>query len=156
MFMGMLSIKGTGDLIMLDSYKLHRRFHMDHALVLDALKVLSSPDTKRAGQPHEGRRIAPVEGGWLILNGKEYRDKARLIMKRARDARAQANARVRKAGKPEPYPKAKRVRVSAEEEMAAHAEVQSTQIKAHEAMQYLNEIQAAMPEPELPRVEGGQ
>lgn len=148
-FIGMLSIKGPGDIIMLDSYKLHRRFHMEHGLVLDALKVLSSPDTKRPGQPHEGRRIGAVEGGWCILNGAEYREKARKIMKRARDARAQANWRARKAGRPEPYPNARKAKVSPEEEIAAHAEVQRTQREAVEAMRNLNDVQSGL-EPPLP------
>jgi hypothetical protein len=124
-FIGMLSIKGPDHTVRMDTYKLHRRLHMDHALVLDALKILSSPDTKRQGQPHEGRRIAPVDGGWVFLNGEEYRERVSLIMKRARDARAQANYRAKKAGKPLPYPT---VRINRQEitpaEIEAHAGVQ--------------------------------
>ena len=122
MFIGMLSIKGPDHTVRLDTYKLHRRLHMDHALVLDALKVLSSPDTKRLDQPHEGRRIAPVEGGWIFLNGEEYREKMKLIAKRARDARAQANYRARRDGKPLPYPT---VKATPKEVMEAHAKVVS-------------------------------
>src|SRR3982750_1865410 len=41
--------------------------------VLDALRILSSPDTKRIEpQQFEGRRIERVADGWLILNGKVY------------------------------------------------------------------------------------
>lgn len=120
-FIGMLSIKGSDHVVRMDSYKLHRRLHMDHALVLDALKVLSSPDSKRVGQPNDGRRLAAVEGGWVFLNGEEYRDQMRAIMKRARDARAQANYRAKKAGKPMPYPVARKI---SETEMEAHAGVQ--------------------------------
>ena len=142
-FIGMLSIKGPGDLVMLDSYKLHRRFHMEHGLVLDALKVLSSPDTKRPGQPHEGRRVEAVDGGWMILNGAEYREKARVIMKRARDARAQANYRAKKAGKPLPYPRVVKsvVRELTEEDTVAHEAVASTGKANYVAMQNLNEVQ---------------
>jgi hypothetical protein len=134
-FIGMLSIQGKDHIIRMDSYKLHRRLHMDHAKVLDALRVLSSPDSKRAEQPHEGRRLAAVEGGWLILNGEEYRKKAQLILKRSRDAKAQANYRARKSGKPLPYPPMRRAREITQEEMAAHAAVQ-------ESVQNLNEIQS--------------
>ena len=146
-FIGLLSIRGTGDMVLLDSYKLHRRFHMDHGLVMDALKVLSSPDAKRSGQPHEGRRIAAVDGGWLILNAEEYREKAKLIAKRARDARAQANYRAKKAGKPLPYPRRTRD-ISPEELDAAHSAVQtsvreSARAEAQQriAVQHLDDLQ---------------
>ena len=130
-FIGMLSIKGPDHVVRMDSYKLHRRLHMDHALVLDALKVLSSPDSKRVGQPHEGRRLAAVDGGWVFLNGEEYREKVSLIMKRARLARAQANYRAKKAGKPLPYPT---VKATPKEVMAAHAGVVSA-VKKLDAVQ---------------------
>lgn len=123
-FIGMLSIKGPDHVVRMDSYKLHRRLHMDHALVLDALKVMSSPDKRRLGQPHEGRRIEAVEGGWVFLNGEEYREQMSAIMKRARDARAQANYRAKKAGKPLPYPPARKPREISSEELDAHAGVQ--------------------------------
>ena len=156
----MLSIRGPGDMVRLDSYKLHRRLHMDHALVLDALKVLSSPDAKRVGQSNEGRRIAAVEGGWFILNAQEYRDKAALIMKRARNARAQANHRAKIAGKPLPYPRRTR-ETSPDELEAAHSAVQtsvreSARAEAQQlrAVQHLNDLQwqpeqenAQQPEP---------
>lgn len=111
---------------------------MDHALVLDALKVMSSPDKRRVGQPHEGRRIAAVDGGWVFLNGEAYRDEVKKIMKRARDARAQANYRARKAGKPLPYPSARSV--------GNVGEISAEEIEAHEgvrsAVKRLDEIQS--------------
>lgn len=148
-FIGMLSIKGPDHVVRMDSYKLSRRLHMEHPVVLDALRVLSSPDTKRLGQPHEGRRLQAVEGGWLFLNGEAYREQVRLIMKRARDARAQANYRARKAGKPVPYPIRKR---AAPEEVAeAHEEVKRTTINSSEAeaenlvaMRRLDELQGSV------------
>lgn len=144
-FIGILSLKGPDHIVRLDAYKLHRRLHMELPMVLDALKVLTSPDAKRVGQSNEGRRLAAVEGGWLVLNGEEYREKVKAIMKRARDARAQANHRARKAGKPLPYPdfrKARSERKATQEELeAAHSEAISTG-KAHfAAMNNLNEIQ---------------
>ena len=42
--------------------------------VEDALRVLSSPDTHKPGQPHEGRRILKVDDGWLIVNGEKYQN----------------------------------------------------------------------------------
>jgi hypothetical protein len=32
------------------------------------------PDPHSRTPEHEGRRVAKVEGGWLILNHKKYRD----------------------------------------------------------------------------------
>lgn len=149
-FIGMMSLKGADHIVRLDSYKLSRRLHMEHPVVLDALKVLESPDTKRPDQPHDGRRLQAVEGGWFFLNGEGYREQVKLIMKRARDARAQANYRAKKDGKPLPYPTVKRVRLAtSEEEMEAHAEVQSTQRQANQAqrkstqaVRHLDEIQS--------------
>lgn len=37
-----------------------------------ALERLESPDPHSRSQENEGRRIAKVEGGWLILNGAKY------------------------------------------------------------------------------------
>ena len=53
---------------------------------LEALRVLSSPDTRRVEpQEFDGRRIQKVEGGWLVLNGAKYeqlmRDESRRIYK---------------------------------------------------------------------------
>jgi len=43
--------------------------------VIEALRVLSSPDTRKplVKQEFDGRRIEAKEGGWFILNGEKYR-----------------------------------------------------------------------------------
>lgn len=62
--------------------------------VVDALRRLSSPDKKRLEpQPHEGRRIQKVEDGWLILNGKYYRELMVAANERARKRRWAAQKR---------------------------------------------------------------
>jgi len=38
-----------------------------------ALLAFTSPDPLDPEQPHEGRRIERIEGGWLILNAEKYR-----------------------------------------------------------------------------------
>jgi len=38
-----------------------------------AVDTLSSPDVDSRSKEHEGRRIAAIEGGWLILNYEKYR-----------------------------------------------------------------------------------
>lgn len=35
---------------------------------------LEGPDKWSGNQEHEGRRLAKVEGGWLVLNGQKYQD----------------------------------------------------------------------------------
>lgn len=62
--------------------------------VLDALRILSSPDTKRIEkQPFEGRRIEKVDDGWLVLNGKHYRDLMVAMNEKARKRRWAAEKR---------------------------------------------------------------
>ncbi len=107
-FIAMLTLKDMDHIVRpFDSYKFARRIHMEVGQVLDALKVLSSPDRLRSDQEFEGRRIQAVEEGWLILNGAKYRDAVQLEMRRTRNRKAQANYRARKAGKPVPYPSSK-------------------------------------------------
>ena len=66
---------------------------------LDALNILSSPDTKRIEpQPYDGRRIQKVEDGWLILNGEKYRKQVSDEMRKSRLRRAQDTYR-KKHGK---------------------------------------------------------
>ncbi len=43
--------------------------------MLDAIRVLSGPDSYSRTQDHEGRRIEAIEGGWVILNYEKYRTK---------------------------------------------------------------------------------
>jgi hypothetical protein len=41
---------------------------------LTALATLAAPDPDSKTSDHEGRRIERVDGGWLILNHRKYRD----------------------------------------------------------------------------------
>lgn len=62
--------------------------------VLDAFKILSSPDKKRLEpQPYQGRRIERCEEGWMILNGELYRDLMVQANERARKRRWAAERR---------------------------------------------------------------
>ena len=40
----------------------------------DAIKVLESPDPRSHTTDHEGRRLQPLDGGWLVLNYGKYRE----------------------------------------------------------------------------------
>jgi hypothetical protein len=95
-FLTMIALKDSDQVYRGDAYKLARQSRKEEVEVLEALKVLASPDSKKlTPQPHGGRRIQAVEDGWLILNGEKYRDKVREEMKRARNRRAQAAYRER-------------------------------------------------------------
>jgi hypothetical protein len=68
--------------------------------VLEALKILSSPDRRRKEvQVFDGRRVEAVEDGWFVLNGSKYRDMVSVEMKRARDRRAAKAYRERNKSK---------------------------------------------------------
>lgn len=97
-FLTMLALKDSDHVVRKSAYQLGRLARKDEGEVLEALKILSSPDTKRLEkQPFEGRRIRAVEDGWLILNGEKYRSMISREMKKARNRRAQAAFRKRKA-----------------------------------------------------------
>ena len=49
------------------------RVSIDDAV--EALKNLESPDEWSRTKEHEGRRIEPIDGGWIILNHAKYRNK---------------------------------------------------------------------------------
>lgn len=107
-FVTMLALKDSDDIVRCNSYQLAQRARKTESEVLEALKILSSPDTRRVGdQEFEGRRIKSVEEGWLILNGEKYREMVYKEMQRARWRRAQQAQRDRKRmailhGKPLP------------------------------------------------------
>lgn len=104
-FLTMLALKGPDHIVRKSAYQLKHHSRKTEAEVLDALRILSEPDTRRMEQQEfDGRRIEMVEGGWLVLNGEKYRSMVQKEMKRARDVKSQANWRARQAGKPIPYP----------------------------------------------------
>lgn len=93
-FITMLALKDADDVVRMNPYQLAQRARKTETEVLDALRILSSPDTRRIEpQPHEGRRIQAVEDGWLILNGEKYREMMKREMEKARWRRAQAKQR---------------------------------------------------------------
>lgn len=73
-FLTMLAKKDSDCVVRANAFMIGEWAKKSEAEVLEALKVLSSPDTKRIEpQPYEGRRIGKVDGGWLILNAAVYR-----------------------------------------------------------------------------------
>lgn len=95
-FLTMLALKDADQIVRYNAFGLAQRAHKTEKEVLDALKILSSPDKKRIEpQPYDGRRIQKADGGWLILNGQAYEDLMRSINRKAYKARKQAEYRKR-------------------------------------------------------------
>ncbi len=104
-FLTMLALKDLDHIYHGNAYNLAQRSRKTEAEVLDALKILASPDKKRLEpQAFEGRRIKAVPEGWLILNGEKYREAVQIEMQRARNRRAQAAFRARKKNASGPSP----------------------------------------------------
>lgn len=99
-FLTMMALKDYDHIVRQTAYGLAKKARKTEQEVLDALKVLSSPDTKRKEhQPFDGRRIKAVPDGWLILNGDKYRQLVQDEMRRARNRRAQQAYRDRNGSK---------------------------------------------------------
>lgn len=87
-FLTLLAKKDADHVVRGSAYNISKWSRKTEKEVLDALKVLSSPDKKRLEpQPHEGRRIQKVEEGWLVLNGATYRKMAQEVAERVRKAK---------------------------------------------------------------------
>lgn len=99
-YLTMLALKDEDHIYRGTAYALADRAKKTESEVLDALKILSSPDTlRKEKQEYDGRRIEAVGDGWFILNGPKYREMVAIEMKRARDRRASKAYRDRKKGK---------------------------------------------------------
>lgn len=102
-FMTLLATKDSDHISRLDPYRIAKKCHIDELEVLEILKLLASPDTRRkTPQEFEGRRIKAVEDGWLVLNGLKYRSMVQVEMKKNRDRKAQAAWRARQKLKKSP------------------------------------------------------
>jgi hypothetical protein len=93
-FLTMMAKKDSDMVVRGSAFNISQWAKKSEQETLDALKILSSPDTKRIEkQLYEGRRIERVEDGWLILNGKLYRDLMVAENERARKRRWAAQKR---------------------------------------------------------------
>lgn len=87
-FLTMLAKKDRDNVVRGSAYNISQWAKKTEAETLEALRILAAPDTRRLEpQPHEGRRIERVDGGWLILNGKYYQDLMREVSERVRKAK---------------------------------------------------------------------
>jgi hypothetical protein len=99
-FLTMLAKKDADHIVRANAYQIARWSNKTEDEAIEALRVLSSPDTRRKeAQPFDGRRIERVPDGWVILNGKYYRDMIQTIRRREYKRDWQANKRMKaKAG----------------------------------------------------------
>jgi hypothetical protein len=105
LFMTMLAIKDRDHVVRYSAFELARKANLTEQEVLDSLKVLESPDTKRLEpQEHEGRRIARVEDGWLMLNGEKYRRKMQEVYRKEYKRVKQAEYRQEEETEPDLIP----------------------------------------------------
>lgn len=74
LFITMLALKDRDHIVRRGAFELSRKANLTEAEVLESLKILQSPDTKRLeAQEFDGRRIEKVDDGWFMLNGEKYR-----------------------------------------------------------------------------------
>jgi hypothetical protein len=60
---------------------------------VEAIKTLEAPDPWSRTKDHDGRRIAPADGGWVLLNYAKYRAKQNADDRRERSRVAMAKLR---------------------------------------------------------------
>jgi hypothetical protein len=129
-YLTMLAKKDRDQVVRGNAYNIAAWSRKTEAEVIEALKVLGSPDTRRLEpQPHEGRRIERVEDGWLILNGRHYQDQMQVVNRRAYKAGKEKERRDRRkvSGKSvSDYGEAAHVRLeengASQAQLDAHAE----------------------------------
>lgn len=95
-FLTMLAKQDSDHVVRCNAYELGKWSHKNEAVALEALAILSAPDTKRIeAQPFDGRRVEKVEDGWLILNGATYQKMMQEVNRRAYQRRWMADKRAR-------------------------------------------------------------
>jgi hypothetical protein len=93
-FLTMLAKKDSDHVVRATAFMIGEWAKKTERQALDALKVLSEPDTKRLEpQPYDGRRVEKNEEGWLVLNGQYYEDLMRKTNIRAYKTGWQRNKR---------------------------------------------------------------
>jgi len=72
-FLTLLSLKDSDHIVRKEDHHLCFQSHVSDDEFLDAMRILSSPDTSsKIPQPHDGKRIERVKEGWFVINGDKY------------------------------------------------------------------------------------
>lgn len=87
-FVTMMALKAPDHILRLSAYQIGKKCNKSESEVLEALKILEAPDTKRIEpQEFDGRRIEKVPGGgWLILNGQKYQEMMQEMIRQRQQA----------------------------------------------------------------------
>lgn len=133
-FLTMLAKKDADNVVRGSAFNISQWAKKTELEVLDALKILASPDTRRLEpQLYEGRRIEKVEDGWLLLNGEMYQQLMMKINRRAYKTAHEA-ARREKEAKPEPPDKPSTPRF----QKPTQSELEGAGLSTNEAIKFLN------------------
>lgn len=101
-FVMLLAIKDSDHVARITAFGLGRKCwplepNESEQRALDAIKVLSEPDTTRIEpQPFDGRRVEKQEDGYLVLNGQVYEDLMRKTSRKIYKARKEREYREKK------------------------------------------------------------
>lgn len=94
-FITMMAVKDPDHVVRLSAYQIGKKANKTEKEVLEALKILSSPDKRRIEpQEFEGRRIEKREDGWFMLNGQKYQDMMQEMIRQRDQARWQREQRM--------------------------------------------------------------
>jgi len=100
----LLAQQDRDHVVRLNIRELMKKSNEPESAVVEALRVLSSPDERRKDYPefgdvqkNEGRRIRKVADGWLILNGEAYQREMTRLNRREYHRRYKAERRKAKA-----------------------------------------------------------
>lgn len=156
-WIAMLLLKDPDFIVRCTPFQIAQRARKTEKQVMEALIILSSPDTKRIEeQEYNGARIKAVDDGWMILNAEKYTQMMSAEMKKARNRRSQQAWRDRQKVKTAPLPGETSAVKAAED---GHLDPQTFEPKKpieswdqREQEDNQEQITAQYPQPETPRV----
>jgi hypothetical protein len=109
-FITMIAKQDSDHVVRGSAYNIASWAKKTEAEVIEALKILAAPDTKRIEpQLFDGRRVERVNDGWLLLNGAAYQALMQAVNRRAyqRDKQREYRASKKEAAKNGAPPKGK-------------------------------------------------
>jgi hypothetical protein len=100
LWIAILALKDKDHLVLGTIPGLAARAKIDNETCAKYIAQLESPDKWSGNQEHEGRRLAKVEGGWLVLNGQKYQDFMREEQRREACKSAMQRLRAKRKARP--------------------------------------------------------
>lgn len=98
LFTTLLAVKDRDNVVRGSLFNISRWANMEEEVVMRAMEVLMSPDTRRKEkQAHEGRRVERLgDEEWLMLNGDKYQKLMQSVNQRAKWRMAKERLRARR------------------------------------------------------------